>query len=59
MIAVSSAHDFGKCKKSEHDVEKKTEFRLRYFTVQTEQARPTSCLLYGFNKNFWQSPWSV
>ena len=23
MIAVSSAHDFGKCKKSEHDVEKK------------------------------------
>ena len=23
MIAVSSAHGFGKCKKSEHDVEKK------------------------------------
>ena len=35
---------------------KNTEFRLRYFTVQIEQARSTSCLLYDSNNNFQQSP---
>ena len=40
MIAVSSAHGFGKCKKSEHDVEKKkgVPTPIFYYTDRTSEA---------------------